>query len=141
MMNIRYLLSSLLLTCYITGSAFAETLVIVNKNAKVETLDKEQIADIYLGKSPTLPNGEQVIAIDYNENIPLRDTFHSATTGKTQSQLKAYWSRLLFSGKGTPPKEVDDEASMKKLVADNPSIIGYISSENVDDSVKVVFRF
>lgn len=140
-MNIKYLLPCLLLILGINGNVQADTLVIVNKASKVESLDKEQISDIYLGKSPTLPTGEQVIAIDYHENMPLRESLHSTITGKTQNQLKAYWSRLLFSGKGMPPKEVDDEASMKKLVADNPNIIGYISSENIDDSVKVVFRF
>lgn len=140
-MKIKSLLPLLILILGTAGQAAADTVIIVNGGSKVQTLEKEQVADIYLGKSPTLPTGEQVIAIDYNESTSLRDTFHNSVTGKSPNQLKAYWSRLLFSGKGTPPREVEDEASMKKLVADNPNIIGYINSDNLDDTVKVVFRF
>lgn len=140
-MKIQYLLPCLLLSLFINATVNADTVIIVNNQSKVESLDQEQLADIYLGKSPTLPNGDQVVAIDYHENVALRETFHSAVTGKSQSQLKSYWSRLIFSGKGTPPKEVEDESSMKKLVANNPNVLGYIHSDNLDDTVKVVFRF
>lgn len=140
-MKIQYLLPSLLLTLLMAETVNADTVIIVNNQSKVASLDQEQIADIYLGKSPTLPNGDQVVAIDYHENVALRDTFHSAVTGKSQNQLKSYWSRLIFSGKGTPPKEVEDESAMKNLVAKNPDVLGYINSDNLDDTVKVVFRF
>ena len=53
--------------------------------------------------------------------------------------MKAAWSRLVFSGKATPPKEMANSADMKKFVAGNPDAIGYIEKSAVDSSVKVVF--
>ena len=52
---------------------------------------------------------------------------------------EAAWSRLVFSGKATPPKEVGNSAEVKKLVSANPNTIGYIEKSAVDASVKVVF--
>lgn len=60
---------------------------------------------------------------------------------KNDQQIKAYWAQLLFTGKGTPPKAVDSSVEIKKLLSDNPALIGYIDAEDVDDNVKVVFEF
>ena len=121
--------------------SFAETAVVVSKSSTVDTLDKDMVSDIFLGKSPTFPNGKEAVPVELKDGQPAREAFHSGATGKSQSQLKAYWSKMLFSGKGSPPKEVSDGASMKSLVADNPNMVGYIDSADVDDSVKVVLKF
>ena len=128
---------------FLAGSSlvFAETSVIVSSSSSIATLDKDEISDIFLGKSPTFPNGEEAVPIEYNEGNNFREVFHNGVTGKNQAQLKAYWSKLLFSGKGTPPKSVAEADDMKKLIAANPNMIGYIDSSAVDSSVKVVFQF
>lgn len=96
---------------------------------------------IFLGKTSDFPSGDQAIPVDQDEGSATRDAFNNSVLGKNSSQLKAYWSRLIFTGKGTPPKEVGDDAAVKSLVAANPNMIGYIDSSAVDDSVKVVHKF
>jgi hypothetical protein len=58
--------------------------------------------------------------------------------GRSSSQVSAYWSKLVFTGKGIPPKEVADDAAVVDLVSKNPSVIGYIDKASVTDAVKVV---
>lgn len=53
--------------------------------------------------------------------------------------MKALWTRLIFTGKAKPPKEVASDADLKKAVAADPKAIGYIKKSEVDGSVKVVF--
>ena len=60
-------------------------------------------------------------------------------TGKDAAQVKAVWTRLIFTGKATPPKEVASSADVKKAVASDPKAIGYMEKGAVDSSVKVVF--
>ena len=48
------------------------------------------------------------------------------------------WSRLIFTGKATPPKELPDAAAVKKAVATDPKAIGYIDKSEVDSTVKVL---
>lgn len=121
--------------------SLAETAVVVSKSSSVETLDKDMVSDIFLGKSPTFPNGKEAVPVELKDGQAARENFHSGTTGKSQAQLKAYWSKMLFSGKGSPPKEVSDASAMKALVAENPNMVGYLDAADVDGSVRVVFKF
>jgi ABC-type phosphate transport system substrate-binding protein len=130
-----------LLVAFVHPNVNAETVVVVSAKATVGNLDKDQVSDIFLGKSPTFPNGEESIAVDFKESSALREQFHTHITGKKPAQLKAYWSKMLFSGKGTPPKEVASVDEMKQLIANNPSLIGYMDGQDVDASVKVVLTF
>jgi len=57
------------------------------------------------------------------------------------SKLKGHWSKLIFTGKGTPPKEVSTDAEVIELVAANPNIIGYINASSVTDKVKIAGKF
>ena len=61
----------------------------------------------------------------------------SAACG-SESQLKSYWSKLVFTGKGQPPRDVQTDAEMIELVAGNPNIIGYVDISSVTDKVKVL---
>ena len=57
---------------------------------------------------------------------------------KNDSQLRAYWSRVVFTGIGKPPSEHGGDVEIRKLVADNPNVIGYIDKNKLDDSVHAV---
>ena len=54
------------------------------------------------------------------------------------AQVKATWSRIVFSGKGQAPKQLDDSAAVKKAVAADPKGVGYIEKSAVDATVKAV---
>ncbi|MFA6014528.1 MAG: phosphate ABC transporter substrate-binding protein [Gallionellaceae bacterium] len=113
--------------------AQADVVVVVGTKNSTASLSKEQASDIFLGKATNLT------PLDQPESSPLRDDFYSKVTGKSAAQAKSYWSKLSFTGKGTPPKEAQSSADIKKQVAENPNLIGYIEKSAVDASVKVVF--
>ncbi len=115
----------------------AETVVIVHPS-NAAALSKEDVSRIFLGKMPSFPGGGQAVALNLKEGNPQRQSFEAGYLDKTAAQLKAYWSQMVFTGKGTPPKEVDSEEEMKQLVATNPNLIGYIDASKVDASVKAV---
>ena len=122
-----------------TTFAYADVAVVVSAKSSAPALNKQQVSDLFLGKASTFPDGKQAVPIDQAESSAFREEFHSKVTGKSGAQLKSFWSKQVFSGKGTPPKEVANSAEVKKLVADNPNMIGYIDKAAVDGSVKVVF--
>jgi hypothetical protein len=53
-------------------------------------------------------------------------------------QLRRVWDRQLYSGTGQVPETVPNEQAMRRRVAETPGSLGYISSETIDDSVKVL---
>ncbi|MCK5791989.1 MAG: phosphate ABC transporter substrate-binding protein [Ketobacter sp.] len=120
--------------------ALAEVAVIVNP-ANDSNITSDDISKLYLGKTKKFPNGKNAVALDRKEGSSERIQFLEATTGKDESQMKSYWSRLIFTGKGVPPQVVETDAEVKELVSRNPDIIGYIDAAAVDDSVKVIATF
>lgn len=120
------------------GCARAEVVVIVSAKNPTTALSADQASDIFLSNNANFPGGGQAVPVDQAEGSPLRDEFYSKTSGKSPAQVKAFWSKVIFTGKGRPPKEAGDSAAVKKLVADNPNIVGYIDKSAVDASVKVV---
>lgn len=134
-------LASLLGTAVFTAQVQAETAVIVHPDNPSTSLDPSEISRIYLGKSKKFPNGSSVIPIDQSDSAAIRDSFLSSVMEKSASQVKSYWSKRIFTGKGTPPKQVASSAEMKELVASNPATIGYIDASEVDASVKVVYSY
>lgn len=117
----------------IGGAAQAQIVVVSHPNA--EALSNEQIADIYTGKS------QVATPLDLPESAAIRADFYKKATGKEPAQVKALWSRLIFTGKAQPPKEVPDSAAVKKAVAADPKAIGYIEKAAADSSVKVLATF
>ena len=95
----------------------AEVAVIVSSNNSNSNISAADISKVFLGKSKSFPDGTQAIAIDQNDNSAARDEFNDKVLGKSSSQLKSYWSRLIFTGKGTPPKQVANDAAIKLLQA------------------------
>jgi ABC-type phosphate transport system substrate-binding protein len=120
-----------------TGTAaYAEVVIVVSAKNAATTISSDQASDIFLGKSTTLPGGGAIVAIDQADGSTVREEFYSKAVGKTPAQVKAYWSKQIFSGKGHPPKEAGDSAIIKGLVAGDPNLIGYIDKGALDTTVK-----
>ncbi|MDO9006118.1 MAG: hypothetical protein Q7V20_21960 [Aquabacterium sp.] len=109
----------------------AQVAVIMGPSAAPIT--KDQLANVYLGRSFDLK------PVDLPEASPLREQFYKKATDRDQSQIKATWSRIVFTGKGQAPIILQDAAAVKKAVISDPKAIGYIDKAAVDGSVKVVF--
>ena len=128
------------LTLGLASATWAEVAVIVHPSAGFDSLSEDDISRLFLGKSKSFPAGAQAVPVNQNEGSAARDKFNEAVCKKNASQYKAYWSQLVFTGKGTPPKDAGDDAAVKALVAANPTMIGYIDASAVDASVKVVHK-
>lgn len=140
MKNIQQILRSVAVSSTLLCGAMAQAqvAVIVNPKSPTASMTADQVSAIFLGKSNTLPSGTAAMATDLPEAAAAREQFYSKVTGKQAAQVKAAWSRLVFSGKATPPKELATAADVKKFVAANPDAIGYIEKSAVDGTVKVV---
>jgi ABC-type phosphate transport system substrate-binding protein len=117
----------------------ADVVAVVSAKSPITALDKSQVAELFLGKTSRFPNGVQAVPIDQAEGLAVRDEFYGKVLGKTAAQMKAYWSKIIFTGRGQPPPSVSNDIEMKKHISANPTAIGYIDRSLVDNSVRVIF--
>jgi len=122
-----------------SAAAMADVVAVVSAKSSITAVSKSQLADIFLGKTNRFPDGTQATPVDQAEGSAARDEFYDKIVGKTAAQIKAYWSKIIFTGRGQPPPTVSSASEMKKRVSENPAAIGYLDSSMVDDSLRVVF--
>jgi ABC-type phosphate transport system substrate-binding protein len=128
----KKLLSALaMLSC--ATLAQAEVAVIVNAGASAAP-SQADVANIFLGKDKSLKGVDQAA---WN---PTKEKFYAGVANKNESQLKSYWSGLVFTGKGQPLPTVADDAAVVAKVGAEADAIGYVDAAAVTDKVKVLFK-
>lgn len=114
----------------VAGAAKAEVAVVVNPGYS-GAVDKEQVAQIFLGKDKSLT--------PYMQKGAAADEFIDKVLSRNSSQFKAYWAKLAFTGGGRPPKELGNDAEVINTVSGSADAIGFVDAAAVSSSVKVLF--
>lgn len=117
-------------------TSLAEISVVVGSGSTIASADMAELKRLYLGKSKSL-GGTSATPLN-QKNGDTSEAFNKSLLKKSSSQIKAYWSKLVFTGKGTPPKELASDADVISEVGSNPNAIGYINSSAVTGDVKVL---
>lgn len=118
--------------------AQADIVVVVSPKSEVENLTPAQVADIFLGKISRFPGGRRAVPLDQPEGSPVREEFYRIFAHRSATQIKAHWSRIIFTGRGLPPAVVQDNQALRDRVAQNPGAIAYIDRRLVDERVRIV---
>jgi ABC-type phosphate transport system substrate-binding protein len=120
------------------GTVRADVVAVVSSKNPVRSMNKSQVADIFLGRILRFPDGALAVPIDQEEGSPARDEFYAAFAGKSPAQLKSHWTKIIFTGRGKPPMAASSSAEVRRLIAANPQAIGYIERSAVDSTIKVL---
>ena len=131
---------ALVFTGLFSAASFADIAVIIHPS-NTSKINVKDVKRIFLDQRRTFPGGGKVTPADQEDDKIIRRIFIKKVLKKSPRELQAYWSKQMFSGQGTPPKQLPDDDSVKEFVAQNESGIGYIDQKNVDNSVKVAFTF
>jgi len=138
--QLSIMFSTLFVGMLSTSSVSAEIAVIVNA-ANSSALDKNAIEKIFMGKMKKFPNGQVALPMNAAKSMNSRKEFNKAVIGRSSSQVNAYWSKLVFTGKGSMPKELSSDAEIISTISSNQGAIGYIDSGSVTGAVKVIAKF
>jgi ABC-type phosphate transport system substrate-binding protein len=113
--------------------ARADVVVIVSAQSTA-TITAKEISLVYLAERNTWT------PLDIAGPSLTRREFYAKVVGKNEAQMKARWSKLVFTGKGSAPKELPSGADVVKAVAADPHAIGYVDSSFVNITVKIVLK-
>jgi ABC-type phosphate transport system substrate-binding protein len=121
-----------------TSAVIADVVAVVSAKSPIISLSKNQIIDIFLGKTTRFPDGSSAVPIDQTEGSGARDEFYARFARMSAPQLKAFWSKIIFTGRGQPPRAAANGMEAKRLVIANPGAISYIDRDLIDGDLKVV---
>jgi hypothetical protein len=117
--------------------SLADVAVIVHPS-NTNTIAVGDLESIFMLKKTTFSDGSKATPFYLAGDESVKNVFNEKALGKSSSQLKAYWSKLVFTGKGTPPPELPSSAEAVAKVAADPSAVAYIDKTAATPAVKVV---
>lgn len=112
--------------------------VIVNSSNPVATMPKANLSNLFLKKVSKWENGRKALPVDLSETSPVREAFSKRVHGKNTVAIKSYWQQKIFSGRDTPPPELDSDSAVLAYVQTNADAIGYVSAVAQTAKVKVI---
>ena len=80
----------------------AEILVIAHSSVPVERLERETIAEIYLGTRTKWDNDAKIRVVMLKKGTT-HETFVRDIVKTTPAKLRDVWKKVVFTGTGTPP--------------------------------------
>ncbi|MEO8135385.1 MAG: hypothetical protein ABI831_15545 [Betaproteobacteria bacterium] len=119
-----------------SSCALADIVVIANP-ASGEKITRDEAINIFMGRYKKLPSGMTALPVDESGE---KAAFYHSLLGKELSEIQSYWARLVFSGQGSPPRQMDSADEVIETVANNKGAIGYIDRKKVTARVRVVLE-
>jgi ABC-type phosphate transport system substrate-binding protein len=111
--------------------------LIANKSVAVNSLSRDDVRSIFLGEMTRLDDGKAVKFAVLTEE-PAQRLFMQEVVGKTTQQFVNYWRKKVFNGEALYPKTVMSSEEQVRFVKTTSGAIGYVSEDDVTDSVKII---
>lgn len=131
-------LAGVLFLSLFVHAAGADLVVVVSSENPNAELTRAELSDIFLGRRNRFPNGDPVVPVNQRDSTDAYRMFYAQYLDMTPAQVRSHWSRLIFTGRGQPPRSVADCTDMANTIADDPRGIGYLERGEVDDRLQVV---
>lgn len=112
--------------------------VVVNAKSPAETLERKLVADAFLKKTVRWPDGQMIRPVDQRSTTATRIAFSDDVLDRSVFAVKSYWEQIIFSGRGVPPPELENDEAVVAYVAKHEGAIGYVSPSAEVSAVKVV---
>lgn len=105
---------------------------------RAHQVTKSEARAIYLKQKRFWDDGRPIIPINREAGSEARELFSERVFGQDSRRLAAYWNQRYFEAGEFPPATLASEEAVIRFVAGNENALGYVTMENVGDSVAVV---
>lgn len=106
--------------------------------SRTDRLTPNDVRAIYLKQKKFWEDGKAVVPINRTAGSETRELFSDKTFGQDSRRLANYWNQRYFEAGEFPPATLASEEAMIRFVGSNRNAIGYVSGEDVGDTVSVI---
>ncbi|MGB1581446.1 MAG: hypothetical protein ACPHER_08055 [Nevskiales bacterium] len=133
----HWLLLSLLLWGGL-APAHAARAVVNAELSNEEIKDRTDLRAVFTLRKRLWANGQAIKVYVLPDDAEVHQEFVRSKLHLFPYQLRHIWNRLVFSGTGVAPIELDTEAEVLEAVGSDPSAIGYVNTNSLPATVKEV---
>jgi ABC-type phosphate transport system substrate-binding protein len=111
--------------------ADTKPMVIITHQNVADSLKKEEIKEIFLGKKTRWKDNSTILFVVLTDDT-VYPTFLKDYVSKTTLQYVNYWKQQVFTGKGRMPKSFANSKDVMQFVAETPGAISFIPEQDMD---------
>jgi len=126
----------LVMLCLASTNSFAEVLIVANKNVSQDSLSKEEVQNIFLGKTVKWVDKSNITFVVLKNDV--HKDFLKEYIKRSTSQYGNYWKKMVFTGKGRKPIAFETEKELVQYVAETEGAVGYIHKGTEMMNVKTI---
>jgi hypothetical protein len=112
--------------------------IVCNRDVPVIQMSRMELQAFFTMRLRSWPDGAPTRVFVLPDNAPAHAEFSKRILDMFPYQLRRYWDRLVFSGTGQAPTELNSLSEMYDRVASTPGAIGYLPSEFVDSKIRIM---
>lgn len=134
------LYSKLFFLFFFSIHIYANSLVvIVSKDSNIQDITKKELSKIFLAKTKRLPSGDKSLVVE-STNKEFQAKFYKTICNKNDKQLRKYWTKMIFTGRGQPPKKIKSIPELISFVKNNKNAISYIPFKDINSDIRVIME-
>lgn len=103
-------------------------------------LTATEVRAIYLKQKQLWNDGAPIIPINREAGSDTRERFSTKIFGQDSRRLAAYWNQRYFEAGEFPPATLASDEAVIRFVAGNEHALGYVTREDVGESVAVILE-
>lgn len=134
MNQLRIIILLSLLFC----NSIADNYLVVS-NKKMKDISQSKLRAIYL-KKLSIIDDIKLIPVNLQARDALRANFENMVLNMSFGRLKSYWSAQHYLGH-RPPLSMKSQKSVIAFIKKVDGAIGYIEEKNLDEDLKVLYRW
>ena len=111
--------------------------IIGNVSVQADSISVSEIRSIFLLQRRTLTDGSAVVPV-LEKSGATHEAFLRQYLDRGSEEIQTYYQGLVFTGKGSMPRELNSDAEVVAYVARTRGAIGYVSTAASTEGVKVL---
>ena len=114
--------------------------VIINRANPTDSITSRLLAEIFLKQEDRWHGFDDSLIrpVDLLWDSAIRSAFSRQILGRSTSAIRVYWHQMIFSGRGIPPPELENDADVIDYVQHHLTAVGYVSDKADTHTVKIL---
>jgi len=122
--------------CYAFESSEIE--IYVHSTVPDKQYSLADVRAIFAMRTKHWSDGSKIRVFVLPDDAPLHRQFTKSKLNMFPHQFRRMWDRLIFSGTGQAPEEVESHDAMLKKIETIPGAIGYLKKQSINANIRII---
>lgn len=134
--HVLWLLFTLFIPALLPASESNDIEIYVNNTVPDKIYSLAEIKAIFAMRKTLWPDDSKIRVFVLPDNVPAHRQFTKSKLNMFPHQFRRIWDRLIFSGAGQAPVEVDSFKAMYDRLNNTPGSIGYLKAQSYNGNIR-----